>query len=126
MPKLAKRSERVGINLTPHQNQQLQAAAHQAKQTPAAYVYALVCQVLETPTSEGKDEGVRSPDWVDLVAELYGIFDALTQQLEEQAKGAEDGAVQDDLLLLFKEMNGRIEDAQQRLKLLHDVMAAEE
>ena len=115
MAKRQKRSERVGISLTPTQHQHLQAIAAEEDHNPSSYVYELVCQSLETHPSMARNEVSDTSDWGEQLVELYGIFDGLTQQLEDQADQAESD--------LLQQLSGQIESVQKMLHSLHRLQA---
>jgi len=110
MPDPEKRSERIGINLTPHQNAKLKVAASTANQTRAGYVYELVCQALETDALTPLPHPSTTPQWVEQLGELYGILDVLTQQLGEQQSS--------DLRPLITALQAQIDNVQNLLLTL--------
>jgi hypothetical protein len=112
MPNRPKRSERLAVNLTPHQKLKLDLAARTAKKTPAGYAHQLVCQALETDAFEPLTEVSETPEWVDRLGELYGILDALTQKLATQLKSDEEAST---LHPLLTELKDQIEDVQATL-----------
>lgn len=118
-----KRSERLGINLTPDQYQQIRLAAKKAKRTPATYAYNLLCQALDSDGPVKMEEEETTSEWVESLGELYGVLDALTEQLAGQSEaGHENPNVQE----LLNEINEQIESIQQTLRLMPFLMAGEQ
>ena len=115
MAKRQKRSERVGISLTPTQHQHLQAIAAEADHNPSSYVYELVCQSLDNHPSMGRKEVSDTPERQEQLIELYGILDGLKDKLEHQAE-------QTDPDLLNK-LSEQIESVQETLHSLHRLQA---
>ncbi len=115
MAKGQKRSERVGISLTPAQHKHLQAIATEEEHNPSSYVYELVCQSLETHPSVARTEVSHTPEREEQLGELYGILDGLKDKLEHQAE-------QTDPDLLCK-LSGQIESVQETLHSLHRLQA---
>lgn len=121
MPIRPKRSERIGINLTPVQHQKLQLAAKTAKRTPATYAYKVLCQALDGDGAATVVEDLVTPPWVNQLAELYGILDALTRQLANQTDRHEAGQEQAKIESLLAEVKGQVEDIQKMLLSLSEV-----
>lgn len=125
MPAKTKRSERVGINLTPAQHHQLQAVALEARKSPASYVYELVLQNLDGDHCPAVAEACPSADFGDQIAGLYGLLDALLQQLEQATSTP---ALERDRTALQASLDGVTEgvaEAQKTLLSLHRSVAGE-
>lgn len=118
MPQRLKRSERIGINLTPQQHQQLQAAAQRAQKTPASYVYELVRQDLDANASTTTNTA-KPPDWMQQIADLYGLLDALTLRLNDSPNPTELKLEPAGLQPSLNEVNDRIAEAQKTLLSIH-------
>ena len=115
MAKGQKRTERIGINVTPTQQQHLQAIAAEADTTPSSYVYELVCQSLNDHPSMKREavSNTPSPESLNQLGELYGILDGLKETLEEKA-----GQNDPHLLRAIRE---QIESVQKAIGSLHTV-----
>ena len=110
-----KRTERIGVNVTPAQHQHLQAIAVEADTNPSSYVYELICQSLSADPSMSRTEVSNEPEREEQLGELYGILDGLKDKLEHQAE-------QIDPDLLHK-LSGQIESVQETLHSLHRLQA---
>jgi len=113
-----KRSERIGINLTPQQHQQLQSAAQRVQKTPASYVYELVRQDLDAnalPTTNVE----KAPAWVEQIAQLYGLLDALILHPDDSPHPTEQGPEPAGVQPSLHEVNQHIAQAQKTLLSIH-------
>lgn len=117
LPKL-KRSERIGINLTPPQHQQLQRLAQQVQKTPASYVYELVRQDLDANASTTTNV-VKPPDWAKQIAELYGLLDSLMLHQDKPAEPTASKPNPAGPQPSLHELNERIAEAQKTLLSIH-------
>lgn len=114
----SKRSERIGINLTPQQHRQLQSAAQRVQKTPASYVYELVRQDLETnapPTTNVE----KAPAWVEQIAQLYGLLDALILHPDDSSHPTDQGPEPAEVQPSLHEVNQQIAQAQKTLLSIH-------
>ena len=115
MPARPKRSERLKITLTPAQFEKLQLVAKTAKRPPATQAYELVRQGLENADVDGVTDPASKLELEQSVAELYGVLDAIHQQLAVQVERLEPEQEQANFQSLLNEINGRIHRIQQSL-----------
>lgn len=111
-----KRSVRVGINLTPEQNQQLQLAAQNAQRLPSVHAYELVRSALENPQLFSEACPLTGAAPSDSLADLYGLLDSFYQTLTQQRDEVALTAQASDLISLLNEVNGCLVELQQTLR----------
>ena len=117
-----KRTQRVGINLTPEQHEQLKQAAQRLNQTPTRYAYEQVICALESRALTPLTAPKNAPSWENQLGELYGIFEVLTQSLDQPFELAESCSPEGTLQPLLKEVNQQVAQAQEMLLSIRSLL----
>lgn len=120
-----KRTQRVGINLTPEQHEQLKQAAKRLNQKPTRYAYEQVICALESRALTPLTSPQKSPSWENQLGELYGIFEVLAQSLDQQLELAESCAPEAALQPLLKEVTQQVAQAQGMLLSIRSLLVQE-
>lgn len=117
-----KRTQRVGINLSPEQNQQLKQAAKSLNQTPTRYAYEQVICALENRVLTPRTPVQNSPSWENKLGELYGLFEVLVQRLEL----AESRSPETTTKPLLREVSQQVAEAQEMLLSIRSLLVQEQ
>ena len=121
-----KRSKRVGMNLTPEQNEQLQQAAERMGKTPTRYAYDLLVCALDNPALLPAAAPAKRPVWEDKLAEVYGLLDAIAQSLDDRLEPSEERGCPSSLQPLLEGVNVGIAEAQQTLLMICQLLSQEQ